>query len=391
MWKSAFRIILFWGVAISIMSCNWGSAREDDKALAPISAYFPKERISEERLTAYNDLFQPILDKSGLNGSVLVALNGYIIYEYNGGHSNFGTRKTIDDSTLFQIASISKIFTAAAIMKLEEEGKLSIDDTVSKHLEDIIYKNITIRELLSHRTGIPRYEYYSNQFWDSLDSDYIDAVYNKLNQDSSPLYFRPNSRFLYSNTGYVVLAKLIEKLAEESFETYIRRELFEPAEMYNSFFITELDSIEGYNIAKGYHSKRRKSPLMWQMNSLDMVLGDKSIYTNTKDLLSWYRAISLGRILSEESLEKIMDINTFSTNQNRGYGLGIRWKKVDDREFFYHNGRWNGFRSVFAYRPDTKLLVIALSNTSESAVRISNSIIDAYDEKASPKPPIQGK
>lgn len=113
----------------------------------------------------------------------------------------------------------------------------------------------------------------------------------------------------------------------------------------------------------------------------DSVLGDKGMYSTSLDLLNWYRSLYHKRVISQESIDQIQNIIPNNRTKDRGYGLGIRWKRVDERDFYYHNGRWNGFRSSFVFRPDTKLLVIALSNTSHSSSRIANSIIDTYDKE----------
>lgn len=374
---SLFLLLVF----IIFSSCNRTTKKESLKPNLPdIKEYYPDGTISKERLKVYNDLFSPILKKTNFNGSVLVALNGYIIYQYNNGFANYETSTPITDSTLFQIASLTKIFTSAAIMLLVEENKISLDDKVSKYIDNLIYKDITIRQLLQHRSGLPRYEFFENEFWQGISKDYNKCVLNKLNTDSIPYYFKPDSRFIYSNTGYVLLALIIEKVSKMSYEDFLTQRIFIPSNMNNTRFSTRISEIDNRRRAIGYYNNRRSSG-RWQISALDSVLGDKGIYSTSLDLLNWYRSVYLKRVLTYESIEQTQDIIPNNTNKDRGYGLGIRWKRVDDREFYYHNGRWNGFRSSYVFRPDTKLLVIVLSNTSHSASRISNSIIDVYDAK----------
>lgn len=376
-----FIILLI--ISFLFLSCDNSKSKNDineNKIFAPLSKYYPNGIISDKKLKIYDDLFSSIMKKTNFNGSVLVALNGYIVYEYNKGYSNIQLKDELTDSSLFQIASITKMFTASAILLLKQEGKLKLDDKVTKYIPSFKYPNITILQLLQHRSGLPKYEYLSDNVSNREKGLSNMDVINLLNCYYPPLNFTPGSNFLYSNTGYVVLALIIEKVSGQKYSDFLSAKLFKPSEMNNTFVVDKLNGVNKSRITIGSRGNSQRSSL-WEHSILDDVVGDKGIYSTTRDLLNWYRSLSLGRILNDTNINLMLTFNKSKPNSVRAYGLGIRWKNIDGRDFIYHNGRWNGYRSAYVYRPDTKLLVIALSNTTHSAPRIVTNIIDLYDKK----------
>lgn len=236
--------------------------------------------------------------RSGFNGGILVAKDGNILYEKYIGKTDIRKSDSITASTSFHIASTSKTFTGIATLRLIQEGKLSLSDTVNKFFPGFPYSGITVKMLLNHRSGLPNYLYFmSNNKWGILP----DGKWNKqmaTNRDMLKMLIekkpdvtgRPDGKFTYSNTNYTLLALIVEEVTGKSFPEYMKEKFFTPLQMNNSFVFTLKDTLTATPsfTANGTY---------WNNDFLDATYGDKNIYSTPQDLLKWDQALYTNQVL----------------------------------------------------------------------------------------------
>lgn len=313
--------------------------------------------------------------RSGFNGNVLVAQNGVILYKKSYGLAHFekSERDSLNENSKFQLASLSKTFTAVATLKLIEAGKLSLKDTVQKFFPDFPYPGISIENLLSHRSGLPNYAY---AFDDSMHVNFY--RYEKPYPDNAtimhwfatvpktpPRYNVPNRTFSYSNTNYMVLASIIEKASGMPFEHFVRKNIFEPLGMKNTWIATTRnDSINQYRTA-GYQGNRRIPK-----DYYDDVVGDKGVYSTIGDLFKWYRALKGDCLIKKSLLSEAFLPRSFERKGTKNYGYGFRMY-VDSQnqpEYIYHTGWWKGYNTIFWFSPKDDFVIILLGNRLNKTV-----------------------
>ena len=190
----------------------------------------------QNKIDSIDSVLTKLYSSDRLNGNILIAEKGKIVYKKSFGLANETTKAELNDSSIFELASLSKQFTAMAIMILKEKGKLKLDNKISKYLRKFsISPNITIRNLLNHTAGLPDYLKLMDSLWDkskiAINKDVI-AFFTKYQPKA---LFEPNSKFDYSNTGYVLLASIIEKCSGISYEQFLKKEIFNPLGMNNTF------------------------------------------------------------------------------------------------------------------------------------------------------------
>ncbi len=325
-------------------------------------------------------LYQSMLVRTGFNGSILVAKNGEIVFEDYRGMINFKTKEPISSTSTFHVASISKTFTATVVLKLMEEGKLSLDDKVEAYLPNFPYSGITIRELLCHRSGLPKYDHFMSGTttvavkvrnrrgklvtrYKSVKSP-IQITGLATNEDVLNYMIRyrpapeasPNRRYSYCNTNYAMLALIVEKITQTPFPEYMITNVFRPLGMQNTYVFSIKDTA---NYVPSYQPNKAPFPL----EKLDCVYGDKNVYTTVRDLLLWDKALYNGSFVSPETLELAYQPYSHETRGKRNYGLG--WHLIvnpPEPTVVYHNGWWHGNNAVFKRLVADTATVIILGN-----------------------------
>ena len=316
--------------------------------------------------------------KTQFYGNVLFADKGNIVFAKSYG---FRKRKYHPEITLdhtFQIASASKPITAIATLMLVDQGKINLTDTLQKFFPKFPYKNITVHQLLCHRSGMPRYDY----FCDNPDTIWTDKDCSINNDEVLEIIYRlkpnvtasPNRKFYYSNTNYVLLASIIEKVSSISYEQFLQENIFTPLEM-NSTRIYKRDNLfEMIKPVIGYEYNFREALNIY----LNGCVGDKGIYTNVRDLLKFDQALYTEKLLSKELLEKAFSGysrgNKYQNYKNYGYGF----RMIDHSKkgkIIYHNGWWRGFRSYFIRIVEKQQTIIILTNVKRGPLHKINDLV----------------
>jgi CubicO group peptidase (beta-lactamase class C family) len=322
--------------------------------------------------------YDTVLSLKGFNGGMIVAKDGNIVFEKYSGTCHLPGFDVITDSTPMHIASISKTFTAMAVLKLWQDGKLNIDDEYSKYFTNFNYPGLTIRCLLNHRSGLPNYNYFMETLgWDK--SHFVkneDVLEYLITQKAAlPAVLPPGTHFSYCNTNYALLALLIEKISGLKYATYMQRNFFAPLQMKHTYVFSLADTITA---TPSYNWRGQ----LEAFNFLDQVYGDKNIYATPRDLLIWDRALCSGLIFKQETLDAAYAPYSNEKPGMRNYGLGWRMNNFPDgNKIIYHNGWWHGSNATFIRLLKEKATIIVIGNKFTRAVyyaKVLTSIFGNY-------------
>nr|WP_321230753.1 serine hydrolase [uncultured Psychroserpens sp.] len=291
--------------------------------------------------------------------SVLVAKDGKTIYQKGFGDANLELDISVAPKHVFEIGSITKQFTAVAILMLEEQGKLSVNDPITKFIPDYPTqgKTITIHHLLNHTSGIKSYtnmpSFMTEARTDMTPTELIDKFKNE------PMEFDPGTQFNYNNSGYILLGHIIEVLSGQSYADFIQTHIFDKVGMTNSYYGSMVNLIP--NRASGY-SQTETGYRNANYLSLTLPYAAGSIMSTTDDLLKWQNAISANTLIKRSSLEKAINGSTLSTGKAIPYGYGWLKGDINGSRTVEHSGGIFGYSTNGIYLPKEKVYVIGLSN-----------------------------
>ncbi len=346
---------------------------EDSLQYYPIT---PKEITKAEFRYYYRSVqsfYDTFLSKSGFSGGFLVAKNGVIIFEKYAGFADVQTQDSMKANSSLHIASTSKPFTSMAILQLAKNNKLNIGDPVVTYLKDFPYPDISIKMLLNHRSGLANYLYF-------IDPKKFPSDYKLTNKDvldylivhKTPLNYKPDTRFNYCNTNYVLLALIIEKVSGELYPVFLHKNFFVPLEMEDSYVYTATDTTIQTN---SFYSNGK----LWSLDIFDGTYGDKNIYTTARDILKWSVAISNKKTFSSSMIDSAFTSYSNERPSQHNYGLGWRILQLPNgKKIIYHHGRWHGSNSFFAMLPDENVCIIIMGNKLNRNIYKGNLLYDVF-------------
>jgi CubicO group peptidase (beta-lactamase class C family) len=325
------------------------------------------------------------------NGHVIYAENGRVIYNSPFGYEDLKTKKPLTDTSVFQLASTSKPFTAVAILKLHQKKKLDIDKPVIQYLPDFPFKNVTIKQLLQHRSGLPNYMNLSHRNWDIRQSMTNADITPLIRKTNARLQFNPDSRFQYNNTNYAYLASIVEKVSGRPFHEYMRTEIFQPLGMHRTY-VYQHEHRRTYRAVKGYDFTKRRGFFERTTDYLDGVSGDKGIFSTANDLFLFDQALHNHKIISKDLLHlAFTPAKPFDEDHNRDYGLGFRLKLNDQNQTVaFHHGWWRGFRTYYVHDFKNGRTLIWLNNRSDVTIAPFIAIIFGENEDIEELPSLGG-
>ncbi|WP_175513984.1 serine hydrolase domain-containing protein [Flavobacterium degerlachei] len=297
--------------------------------------------------------------RQGANGGLLVAQNGQIIFEKYDGYANYKEKSPMTSTTPLHIASVSKVITATAVLKLISEKKLTLDQKVTTLLKEFPYPNVTIKTLLNHRTGMRNYAYFTEKkgIWDRHKILTNQDILTLMATKGIDLEFKTDTRFSYCNTNYAILALVIEKVTGMKYIDAMEKIIFKPLGMTDTYvFDYEKDKKTATPSYRGNFS-------LVNMDYLDAIYGDKNIYSTPRDLLKFDDGRNSANFLDPKLLKLAYIAYSNEHKGTKNYGLGIRMVNWDTgKNFYFHNGWWHGNTSAYITMPDEKVTIIALSN-----------------------------
>ncbi len=373
-------------IALFLFSGNYHQAVEKQTDIGMAESdlsffYTPSIEFTEEYTQYVEHSIDSLLKRRGFNGSVLIAHKGAAVYNKSRGYARHWKKQELaEKENIFQLASVSKQFTALSTLLLYERGLINLDDPVVKHIEEFPYPDITVRHLLNHTSGLQNYFYVIEHFW---KKDYLPVHEDMLAlfiKQSLPLNFTPGRLFSYSNTGYVFLALLVEKVSGELFANFVHKNIFEPLRMNNSFVFHPSMNLEQLsdekNLTMGYERMGRRLREI-PVDYVDGITGDKGIFSCTEDLLKWDNALENNLLISAETKQFAFERALLKNGRRVNYGFGYRIKPKEN--IIYHNGWWRGYRTAYVRLPDNSLIVI-LNNTNASIIGLENQIRKVLDK-----------
>ena len=346
--NSLFIIITF---SLFFLSCKNDTKRtySDSVKSEIIDSIKVKFKVLENdsRKIKINSFFKKKFSSNQFNGNILFAENGNIITQKSYGYSNFRKKELLNKRHSFQLASVSKPFTSIAILQLIEKNRINLKDTIQEFFPKFPYDGITIHQLLSHRSGMSQYTH----FCDAPDSIWPDKSITINNKDVIDIItkiiplinYKPNHKYYYCNTNYLLLASIVEKVSGLSFKNYVKKYIFNPSGMFSSTIYDRTNFEELVSPAQGYENK---TP--WEDVYLNGVVGDKGVYSTTEDLLKFDRALEKNIFISDSLKKLAFSKMNLDRKGNKNYGYGFRLKENKKYgKIVYHTGWWKGFRSYF--------------------------------------------
>jgi len=303
------------------------------------------------------------------NGVFLYAENGKVLISKAFGYADFKSKTPLKTVTSFQLASITKVFTAYSIMMLAEKGFLKYDDDIKRFLPESPYEGITIRNLLNHRSGLQNYIYIAENHYNKEHILHNKDIIPLFEKNNILLEFKPGSRYRYSNTNYALLSLILERITGLNFADFLKTFVFKPLKMNNSFVLSMNDLDSDTLKAKGYILFKNNYQEM-KPDYLDGVTGDKGIYSGIEDLYKFDRALRSFSTLKKETIEEAYTPPQIdSIFQHRNYGFGWRIKYSNNKRIAYHNGWWKGFKVFFIRDLSNDKTIISLNNRTNTYLK----------------------
>jgi len=318
--------------------------------------------LSQELTTAKVDAFiEGEMQKQRIPGvSVAIVTNGQIALAKSYGVANVEHQVPVRPETVFQSGSMGKQFTAAAIMLLVQEGKLSLEDNIKKYFPDVpdSWNNITLRHLLTHTSGLPN---------DYPQKDYLlDFTETELLQraETFPLEFNPGEKWSYSNVAYKILGILIGKVAGKFYGDFLQERIFQPLGMTTARIISESDIVP--NRAAGYRLINGELKNQAWVSPTMNTTADGSVYLTVYDMAKWDASLYGEKLLTKTSLKQMWTPVALKDGKTFPYGFGWELGEINRHRIVEHSGSWQGFKSCITRFPADGLTVIVLANLAQA-------------------------
>lgn len=343
--------------------------------------------FSQNKSELLDSLFRSMSNRGQFYGNVLIAEHDEVLFSKSYGFSDRDKELLLNEETLFNVGSVSKAFTAIAILQLAEKEKLQLSDKISKYLQEFPYPDITIHHLLIHAGGLPSdYDLLYSSFWDNskiaVNKDLMLALF-KL---KPALQFTAGDRSEYSNLGYIILSEIVKNVSESDFKEYLLRNIFEPAGMsrtniYNAEEIKQID-----NVAKGYvlypftgkYEEAIKIPEFVSNYVTSGFQGDGNVYSTTIDLFNFYKALSDNTLINEYSQNMIFQKHISAIMEGTpefGNSYGYGWTIINaPMQVVQRGGELAGYISNTVWNITEERLIVYLSNDYLSYTSYQNQI-----------------
>jgi CubicO group peptidase (beta-lactamase class C family) len=374
--RLVYQSVLTFAASLLILTSCSSKNNDKNKSVDPAKSK-PLDTVA---LLAYNpknadkkidEVMKELHRTRGFNGNVLVAKKGKIIYENAIGWADYLHRDSLKLGSQFELASVTKTMTSTAILMLMERGKLTLDDNVKNFFPDFPYDGITIRLLLTHRSGMMNYVYFIDDIYRSQHLNQRKGLTNadamKMIAEYKPRPFNvPNKRFLYNNSNFMVLGAIIEKVSGMSYAQFMKQNVFIPASMMhtNVYSKAVYDKIPvdvvGHDRGQWRYSVAQ--------NFLDGPVGDKGVYSTIADLFLFDRALRAGRLLKQATLDSAYVPRNPMLHGHFSYGYGWRTFTAPGQEVIYHTGWWHGFRHIYLRDMKNDITIVLLSNLANGSL-----------------------
>jgi len=327
----------------------------------------PVHAQGDDAAARLDDFLSSLADQGIFSGAVLVADDGEIILSEGYGLANREWDNPNTPDTKFAIASVTKQFTAMAILILQERGLLDVHDPICQYVEDCpeTWAEITIEQLLTHASGIVG-EISPNPYEASSVREIMDRLRER------PLGFEPGTSWEYSNAGYVVLGYIIQEVSGDSYQTFLRENIFEPLGLENTG-VDRFSQIIGHR-AEGYTSTTVRAPYLDMSNTF----ATGGLYSTVEDLFRWNRALYGGEVIAQETFDAMLDAAVPVPDNTFQYSYGLALDLLADHPAIFHAGQLPGFSSCLAHLTDVDMDIVVLENEEHDACGVVIGLISMY-------------
>jgi len=356
---------------------------------APIIAPEPAPIVQANSLPQLRARLEVLAAQGQFNGAVLVAQGDHLLLRQAYGVADVETGQRLDPNARFRLASVSKQFTAAAILRLQDEGRLSIDDPVCRWISPCPdgWQGLRLTHLLSHTSGLP--DLMERPGWG--DRRVTPATLAELTRDTEQFRprFEPGTRADYNNAGYNLLAAIVERASGLAYEDYLQTTFFTPLGMANTG--SDADA-GGHGIVRG-HNSGGAGQVPGPIANVSIIAGAGALYSTLDDMLTWQRALHGGHVLSPESYAQMIadhapaDQGLPEGARPRGWGFGLFTSDLGSGAVpafhapqIYHTGSWAGFRNLISYLPDGDVTVVVLTNNYHQRDTVFLIVLQAMAE-----------
>ncbi|MES2704739.1 MAG: serine hydrolase domain-containing protein [Bacteroidota bacterium] len=342
------------------------SAKENNKlgeipavTTPPVPLLYDTVGETQTRIIQQLDNYYRAQHRMGFNGGVLVGYDGKIVYERYFGLANRERKVPLSQTSSCQLASVSKTFTGAAILYLNEHKMLDINNPVQTYIKEFPYANITLKMLLAHRSGLSDYTHWvPNYNKDTRTPITNDAMIALMAKHKPGIEARPNTRFRYCNTNYALLATVVERVSGMNYRDFMDKYIFKPLGMEHTFVYNPAKQLPP-DAAISYKYNWVREPDMFA----DGVYGDKGIYSTPQDMFRWDQSFYRKQLLSSDAIQLAYTPCSFEKPGVRNYGMG--WRMLcfpNGAKVIYHNGWWHGNNTSFYRLEQDKMSIVILGN-----------------------------
>lgn len=345
-----------------------------------------------DKATQLDSFFTKLEKQKSFNGNVLVAENDKIIYRKSIGIAEQETKRMLDSTTVFELASVSKQFTAMGIMLLQKNKQLSYDDSLRKFFPELPYANITIRHLLNHTSGLPDYMELFSVNWDTTKIATNKDMIALLAKYKPAALFAPGDKWEYSNTGYALLASIIEKVSGKSYADFLAEKIFRPLGMKHTQVYRrryEKRKVENYAYGYVFDAAKNKHVLpdslaatASMVYTLDGIVGDGTVNSTTGDLFMWSRALSRNLLVPAAMQDEAFTPGKLNNGKPHNYGFGwATGKRPTVGRIVNHSGGWPGYATFIEKDLDTDNTIVILTNMEKGQLPVSQVVNILYNIK----------
>jgi N-acyl-D-amino-acid deacylase len=329
---------------------------------------------TQAKVKSLDSVLTYLHERDLFNGTALLAENGQVVYKKAFGTANIATNEPLKTTSAFNLASVSKQFFCMMTMILQEQGKLQYDDPVQKHLPTFPYPNISIRHLMTHTSGLPEYFELCQKYLGSTDT-VTNARVLAMYADKKPaLDFQTGNEWAYSNTNYVILASLIEKVSGKPCTAFFQEKIVRPLDLKDTYIYhlkmktSPANRVCGFQVNKG---KRKSNDLI----RFDGIVGDGNVYSSAEDLLKWEQAWLGEKLVKQSSVQAAWMPVKLNDGSTAPYGFG--WQIHQEGKKIFHSGSWAGFKNLLIRYPAQKWTLVLLSNgTTTEGLRVVDGLFD---------------
>ena len=326
-----------------------------------------------------DSIFAALYNSGQFSGNVLIAENGKPVYKKSFGMADLEKQILINNDTRFLMASVSKQFTAVGIVLLKEAGKINFDDELAKYIPELPYPGITLDQVLNHTSGLPDYDALMNHYWDKNKFATNDDMIKMLVKYHPDAFFPPGRKYMYSNTGYALLAVVIERVAGMSYTDYMEQKVFARLGMANTIIYTRRArprSVANYALGYIYQDSLKQFVLpdvhpIWQQAVWeDGIYGEDGVNSTTADLLIWDQTVFNRKLLQTGDWN---DILTPGKTQEGTSDYGFGWHIINPDgkgRIAYHTGGWPGYLTYNEQHLDKNETIIILRNKYTTNTRM---------------------